>query len=185
MSTFLSRRIAHRKAEVTQQLIVFRIQQEQFALPIQVAHRVIPMGQIYGATRGSGVSLFHYQDQEILVIDVKRRIFGDEPNQNLLPGSSTSQVLQQQPHLLIVQTVQSGLIGIPLDSLPTLRRVPMSAFAPLPPAYLVEGNVRCVNAVVVSTHEGESPIFLLDLEQVFQSESFLLSGASPNTQQPE
>ncbi|NJR61658.1 MAG: hypothetical protein HC769_24180 [Cyanobacteria bacterium CRU_2_1] len=76
MSSFLSRRAANRRAVVTHKMIAFRIQQEWFALPIQAAQRVIPMGQVYGISCQSEISLTRYQDKDIIVIDAERRIFG-------------------------------------------------------------------------------------------------------------
>jgi chemotaxis signal transduction protein len=182
MATFVSRRAASRRAEPTQQLIAFRIQQEWFALPIQVAHRVIPLEQLYGAAQGGEVSLTHYQDREISVIDVSRRIFGQPPRQNLLPGFASGEPLQppletqvQPRSLLIIQCAQVELIGIPLDSPPMLHRVPKSAFAPLPAAYLLEGKIRCVSALVTVSSD-RPPLFFLNLDQLFQAESHLLTG---------
>ncbi|NJR61659.1 MAG: hypothetical protein HC769_24185 [Cyanobacteria bacterium CRU_2_1] len=74
--------------------------------------------------------------------------------------------------MLIVQNPQGELIGIPLDSAPSLRRVPRSAFAPLPPTYLTEGGVRCVSALIVLNPK-EAPLFLLNLDQLLQSRSTL------------
>jgi purine-binding chemotaxis protein CheW len=53
-SPLTSRRSTTRKVEATQQLIVFRLSQERFALPIRAVQKVIPMGNIYGAPGEQG-----------------------------------------------------------------------------------------------------------------------------------
>jgi chemotaxis signal transduction protein len=136
---------------------VFRIRQDWFALPIQFAQRVIPLGLVYGAPQG-GVSLTRYQDQEIPVIDVEYRVFG---------GVEDRPVFNIQRHLMIVQDAQGAPVGIPFEAQPTLRRVAKSAFAPVPAVYLAEGNIQCVSALI-QVAEDEPPLFLLDLDQLLQ-----------------
>lgn len=179
------RRITPRPVQGTQQLIVFNIRHETFALPIQFAYRVIPMGAIYGAHESGGIGLTRYNNQDVLVIDAARRIFGESSSQPLLPATSNepqtqSQAKSQSPssaeqpsppenyalrHLLIIQVSPTELIGIPLDTPPNLRRVPDSAFAPIPAAYLTQSKMRCVSALVISA-ENESPTFLLNPNQL-------------------
>ncbi|HEY9644267.1 MAG TPA: chemotaxis protein CheW [Coleofasciculaceae cyanobacterium] len=198
MTSSLSRRSVKRRAEATQKLIVFSIQQEWFTLPIQAAEKVIVLDQVYGSPDGQGLRFTHYQDQEILVIDAKQRIFGSQPpqlanqssiasqasdaNPQLLPGTSatgTSATGAPAPttaeslnYLLIVRDAHGELMGLPLESQPTLRQVPISAFKPLPPAYLAEGKIRCISALVISTG-AQPPLLLLNLDQLlyFQTRS--------------
>jgi chemotaxis signal transduction protein len=135
----ISRRIANRRAEPLQKLIAFQIRQVGFALPIQLARKVVPLGVVYGAPIG-GLSLTRYQNLEIPVIDATFRLFGESDRANETP--------HDQRHLLIVLDARSEPMGIPLDAPPTLRRAPRSAFAPIPAAYLATGNIRCVSALV-------------------------------------
>jgi chemotaxis signal transduction protein len=166
------------RRETTQQLIVFRIRQDWFALPIRAAYRVIPLGQVYGIQ--GDVGLTRYQDRDVSVIDIQRRIFGDGPpdDRPSLPASSsdslsgsTNHLISRsiekdtQGHLLLLQSAEGELIGIPLNEFPSLRRVPESAFTPVPQTYLAEGGIRCVSALITSAH-AESPIFLLNLNQL-------------------
>ncbi|MBW4468990.1 MAG: chemotaxis protein CheW [Stenomitos rutilans HA7619-LM2] len=168
-----SQRLRARKAEVTHQLIVFRLRQEWFALPIHVAQKVIPLGKLYGAGNGTDVSLALYQDREIPVLDIQRRIFGTG-SQPLLPGKAASshptnhaELSPATPLLLLVQTSAETTIGFPLDTQPSLRRVPESAFVPLSPTYLAGGQVRCAKCLIVLDSE-QPPIFLLNLDQLLQ-----------------
>jgi chemotaxis signal transduction protein len=156
----ISQKLANRRAEPLQKLIVFRIRREWFAVPIQFAQKVVPLGLVYGAPQG-GISLTRYQDQELPVIDVEQRIFGQRGD---------SSVPAEQRHLMIVddrQGSQGSLVGIPLDSPPTLRRVTKAAFSPIPTVYLAEGCIQCVSALIRGS-ESEPPFFLLDLDQLLQ-----------------
>jgi chemotaxis signal transduction protein len=166
----ISRRIANRRAEPLQKLIAFQIQQVGLALPIQLARKVIPLGVVYGAPIG-GLSLTRYQNLEIPVIDAAFRLFGARE-------AIETQLPDDQRHLLIVLDSQSQPMGIPLDTPPALRRVPRSAFAPIPAAYLATGNIRCVSALV-HVAEDEPPLFLLDLGQLLQGRALAGGAATP------
>lgn len=173
------RRTKTRRSEPTQQLIVFRILQEWFALPIRAAYKVIPIGQVYGIYRG-GVGLMRYQERDVLVIDVQQRIFAESVHPPMLEGiASSNDAETTSPHyLLLIQSIQGELIGIPLDTFPCLRRVPESAFAPVPPLYLAEGRVRCVSALI--TFADEPPTFLLNLSQLVENKTGLPAVTEPS-----
>ncbi|MCU0565378.1 MAG: hypothetical protein MUF49_02130 [Oculatellaceae cyanobacterium Prado106] len=192
----MPKRLAKRRAEALQPLIVFQMRQESFALLIQCAQKVIPLGTVYGTPEG-GIRLTRYQNREIPVIDIESRIFTTpRPNPVQLEASRISPTdtngymngytngytnggrnestvdavdVLPQPHLLIVDNLQGDPIGIPLPSPPTLRRVPIAAFAPLPALYLSNSPIRCISALV-HTNETEPPFFLLNLDQICQGQ---------------
>lgn len=173
MSISHSRRMALRHAENTQQLIVFRVLQAWFALPIQIAYKVISLERICRTPQHGGVGLTYYQHQEVLILDLQHRIFGEQPSP-LLPGSDQPSA-EELPetysrHLLLIQTVQGDLIGLPLNVPPVLRRVPKSAFAPVSSDFLAQGNMRCVSALVVPSND-EPPIFLLNPHHLIQGQA--------------
>jgi chemotaxis signal transduction protein len=188
-SPLATRRSNRPKSVATQQLIVFRLQNEGFALPIRVVQKVIPMGKTYGVPGRGGVSLTLYQDRELIVIDVGRRIFKgralhDSLKSNLLgdaslapaeiPAEPSEHPLtnEVQRFLLIVQSSSGQLVGVPIEEPPSLQRVPESAFAPLSASYLSEGNLRCVSALIKPNND-EQPLFLLNPDQLVQSEPAL------------
>jgi chemotaxis signal transduction protein len=178
-SPLTSRRSTARKAEATQQLIVFRLRNESFALPIRASLKVIPMGKIYGTLQITGVGLTLYQDQELLVIDVEQRIFKGSFTQNSLPMGGTSELLPPSSttegrYLLIVQSSSRKLVGLPLFDPPSLQRVPESAFAPLTSDYLSQGNIRCISALIIQPND-QPPLFLLNPDQLVQPQSALPS----------
>ncbi|MBD3881031.1 chemotaxis protein CheW [Phormidium tenue FACHB-886] len=183
MSSALSYRLANRRVEATQKLIVFYIQQEWFALPIQAAERVLEVEQVYGAPTGNGLQFTHYRDREILVIDAAQRIFGNQNAEaeqfssgDTLPRLQASSHTAAQPlprpsFLLILQNgtqnVTQERVGIPLYTPPSLQQVPLSAFKPLPSAYLAEGAIQCVSALVVVADQ--PPMFLLNPDLLLQT----------------
>ncbi|NJN85964.1 MAG: hypothetical protein HC881_06185 [Leptolyngbyaceae cyanobacterium SL_7_1] len=194
MTLLTSRRNTHRQTEASQLFVVFPIQLEWFALPIPMVQKVVPLTQIYGTSPETDMGLTHCQDQEIVVIDAGRRIFGRSHAQKLLPTANDSNDSKEQdgngaidplhtngsqlgtptpadstvqPYLLILQTPLEHPLGIPLSALPMLRRVSASAFAPLPPVYAVQGSIRCVNALI-NLEADRPPIFLIDLDQLLQ-----------------
>ena len=177
-SPLTSRRSTRRHTVRSQQLIVFRVRNEGFALPIWSVQKVIPMGKIYGAPQGTGVSLTLYQDQELIVIDAELRIFREAPSfcasSSALTQSSTFPMNDTQKgcYLLIVQSSQVKQVGLPIEEPPSLLRVPESAFAPLTKDYLSEGNIRCVSALIKLNND-EAPLFLLNPDQLVQPQQAL------------
>lgn len=184
-SPLTSRRSTRRQAVATQQVIVFRLIDQGFALPIRAVQRVILMGNVYGAPQGGGVSLTLYQDQELLVIDPRHRIFKGTPSQD---SSETAAVLPmvdlpvapfahekthtEQRYLLIVQSSKGKLVGLPIEEPPTLQRVPESVFSPLLSDYISEGNIRCVSALIIQNQD-QPPLFLLNPDQLVQPQPTL------------
>lgn len=160
-------------AIATQKLIVFRLRQEQFALPIQFAYRVVEMGQVYGAQSESSVGLMVYQGRELLVLDIDRLVYASPPPLRPQLPSTTAEQHKRTTHflspqcLLILKTTQGNLVGLPLPSQPELQRVPESAFVPVPANYLAQGHIRCISALVVVDPTSD-PLFLLNLNQLIQ-----------------
>ncbi|WP_225913953.1 hybrid sensor histidine kinase/response regulator [Leptolyngbya ohadii] len=62
------------------------------------------------------------------------------------------------------------------------RQLARSAFAPIPPTYLVESGIRCVSALVKPS-ETEPPLFFLNLEQLLSVRS-LPATSPPNVHLP-
>jgi len=182
-SPLASRRSAARKAEPTQQLIVFHLRNEGFALPIRAVQKVIPMGSVYGSAQETGVGLTLYQEQELLVINIEHRIFKTTlaldaaPNdaQSLESQSSDFPTVAGIPmgrYLMLVQSSSRKLVGVPLFSPPILQRIPESAFAPLTSDYMTYGHIRCVSAMIMQGPD-KSPLFLLNPDQLIQPQQAL------------
>jgi chemotaxis signal transduction protein len=173
ISPVKSRRGATRQTEKTEQLITFRLHQEWFAVPIETVQKVIQMGKIYGDPQGTGVSLTNYQGQEILVIDVARRIFQKTflKTQSEQPILTTGAIAGVRL-MLLLQSARGEVVGLPIDSTPVMQRVPQSAYLPIPESYISQGNVRCISSTSIQLGD-RSTLFLLDVKQLFDSQNLV------------
>jgi chemotaxis signal transduction protein len=187
-SPLRSRRLAARQTEVTRRLITFKLGTEIFALPLDDVQKVTTLERLYGDPHGTGVSLTTYQGRELVVIDVGQRIFGQLPQ--VLPPSQSKQgltIASQQStevvrYLLILRSDltansdiksivgtdthrQQRLVGLPIDSPPSIQSIPVSAFQPLPDLYRKNSNIHCVSTLSIDLPDRPS-IFLLDLASI-------------------
>jgi purine-binding chemotaxis protein CheW len=173
ISSVRSRRGVNRPVETTEQLIAFKLRGEWFALSLAAVQKVIPLGAVHGDPNNTGISLTLHQGEEIVVVDVGHRIF-KETTQALAsrPGKTASSstqanpsTSQQQRCLVLIQNSAGEVVGVPIDSQPSIRRVPQSSFSPLPSAYLNRGNIHCVSSMIADDG-GRQPLFLLDPERL-------------------
>jgi len=158
--------------------LVFSLRQEQFALPLPVVQQVVPVDRLYGNPSGAAMGFALTQGREIPVIPIHQRIFGAVwQAEERGDRSELSVPTQTASYLVLVQNLYSETVGLPLPCLPTLRRVPKSAFKPLSATYQSEGDIRCVAGLVVLAPE-EPPIFLLSLTLLLEPKAALLPGTS-------
>jgi chemotaxis signal transduction protein len=179
-SPLRSRRLAAQQVEATQRLITFKLGEEMFALPMDGVHKVTKLDRLYGDPGGTGVSLTTYQGRELVVIDVGHRIFGKAPQ--VLPPSPKKGSGMVDPtrssdlvrYLLILQsapsdgTTEQRLVGLPIDSPPTIQSIQASAFQPLPEIYRQSSNIHCVSSFSIDMPDRPS-IFLLDVATIVGS----------------
>jgi chemotaxis signal transduction protein len=166
------------QTEVTQRLITFQLRQETFALQLDLVHKVITLdalgtrsGQrLYGDPNRTGVSLTTYQGRELVVIDVGHQIFGtgaSATKQESISTVITQPNTKKIGYLLILQPEPDRLVGLPIDSAPSIQSVQLSAFKPLPEIYQQHSNIRCVSAMSIDLPDRPS-IFLLDVTTLSQ-----------------
>jgi chemotaxis signal transduction protein len=179
-SPLRSRRLAAQQVEATQRLITFKLGEETFALPLDGVHKVTKLDRLYGDPGGTGVSLTTYQGRELVVIDVGHRIFGKAPQ--VLPpdrkkGSGIVESKKNSDavrYLLILQSTgataehEQRLVGLPIDSPPTIQSIQASAFGPLPEIYRQSSNIHCVSSFSIDMPDRPS-IFLLDVAAIVGS----------------
>ncbi|CCQ50013.1 Positive regulator of CheA protein activity (CheW) [Crocosphaera watsonii WH 8502] len=92
------------------------------------------------------------------MIDVAQRIFGVTDIGNNQPNNEVR-------FLLILKNRDNDILGLPIDSHPSIIRVPKSAFIPLPDIYLTQGNIHCISSTIIKV-ENQSPYFVLDINQL-------------------
>ena len=158
-SSRLARRLASKKQEKKQQLITFLLGKEQFSIPIDFVDKVTTLDKVYGDPQQKCVSLTNYQGRELIVIDVAQRIFGVTDIGNNQPNNEVR-------FLLILKNRDNDILGLPIDSHPSIIRVPKSAFIPLPDIYLTQGNIHCISSTIIKV-ENQSPYFVLDINQLW------------------
>ena len=168
-SPLRSRRLAAQQTEATQRLITFKLCQETFAVKLASVHKVTTLDRLYGDPSGTGVSLTTYQNRELVVIDVGHRIFGK--TQQLVPPQAKridapeSNLNPLVRFLLILQPEPNRLVGLPIDSPPSIQSIQISAFQPLPDIYRQHGNIHCVSSLSIKLRDRPS-IFLLDVDSL-------------------
>jgi purine-binding chemotaxis protein CheW len=163
LSPLRSKHLRRQNTEVkTRQIVAFQLKQEWFGLPIEAVERVVELGDRYGKSDDSGVSLTIYRGQEMVVVDMGARLFKTPQPTEIFPGGQPASLL------LVLQTAGDSLMGIPIDTPPVLRRMPESAFSPLPTTYAINGDLQCVGTLAIQA-EGQPPIFVIDPDHLLQS----------------
>jgi chemotaxis signal transduction protein len=182
-SPLRSRRLAAQQAESRQRIITFQLRQETFALPLDRMHKVTTIDRLYGDANGTGVSLTTYQGRELVAIDVGQRIFGNAPTvlpplssqpKSTVTANSTRQIEDAQStdnlvrYLLILQCEDGNLVGMPIDSPPSIQSIAASAFHPLPAIYQQHSKIHCVSSLSIDLPDRPS-IFLLDATLILKN----------------
>jgi chemotaxis signal transduction protein len=170
-SPLRSRRLAARdRVEQTQRLITFKLDTETFAIPLDRVYKVTTFDRSYGDPNATGVSLTTYQGRELVVVDVGHRIFGRAAQ--ILPSSpkptlsnSANIDLQVAKYLLVLQPEPDRLVGLPIDSPPSIQSLSVSAFQPLPELYRQHSQIHCVSGFAIATADLPA-IFLLDIAAI-------------------
>lgn len=170
LSTRKSRRLRPHQSETIQQVIVFQIQREWFALPIFVVKKVVPKSDTHGDYHSSGAGLTVYEGRELLVLDISQQVFGSIG----MPPQPVH--FEQQPtdrgYLLIIRDRQGELVGLPVASAPTVQRIVQSDIVPLPAYYAARVNIQCVSGLIIQS-DNQSILFLLNPDQILQSQLLL------------
>ncbi|MEL6229722.1 MAG: chemotaxis protein CheW [Cyanobacteria bacterium J06627_3] len=179
VSPLKSRRFRNNKGETTQQVIVFQLQREWFALPIFAVNKVVPKSDTQGDYLNSGAGLTVHEGKELLVLDIGHQVFGNignsihSPEASSAPQSSSSGVEHpEHGYLLIIRNHQGDLAGLPVASSPTVRRFSESAIVPLPSNYAARVNIQCVSGLIVQA-ENQPILFLLNPDQLLHSQPLL------------
>lgn len=171
-SSLRYRNTAQASLEASEQLITFCLQSEWFALPINTIEKVIILPSIHGDPNNTGISITNYEGRELLVLDVSLRLFGKSTTSVRQENNLKTHSFKNQRYLIIVKTKTEELVGIPINSSPVIRRVPKSAFIPLPDIYLKQGNIQCLSSTMLQLAD-EAPIFIIEAEQLLRPEAIL------------
>ncbi len=157
MKTNLSlrfRRFSSQIKEVFQHFIVFSLNHNWFAFPIDIVVKVIASDKVYAHSQGIGLTT--YQNQEILVINLAELL----EEIDLTSAFSSCQV----PYLIIIQ-LEETIVGLSLNCSPKVYRVAESNLISLPSIYLSTRNLSYLRGQVIKIPDHD-PILILEAQNL-------------------
>ncbi|MDJ0635968.1 MAG: chemotaxis protein CheW [Xenococcaceae cyanobacterium MO_188.B29] len=134
-------------------VLVFEMANHFFALPISVIFKVINCPSVTNSA-DSSLGIADFEGQTVTVVNLA---------QKLLPQNSTTESLPKR-FLILSQTRQGELCGIPISKPPALLELPVDNIRPLPL------SARQIDSLSIATHvatlpkaEGDLKVFLLGM----------------------
>ena len=136
------------------QLIVFRIGDEEFGIPIGAVQEIIKVGTITPIPDSPDFikGLINVRGEIVAIIDVRARFFLTE--------------LEETPRHIVIAKSNENFFGLLVDEVIEVLRIEESDIK-LPPKLMTKLNEEYVQGVI--THDGRL-IMLLDVEQVFSED---------------
>ncbi len=116
------------------------------ALPIGSVYKVLKQTAIYGSGL-YGVGLAHLDDRELTVVDLHRQILH-------------THAPIQGGYIIVAQTPQGDLYGIPIEKVPSLLDIPAATLRPLPESYRCADTLNIASHVAVVPQETGEPLTL-------------------------
>jgi chemotaxis signal transduction protein len=148
-------------------LITFQLRHQGFCLPLTAARRVIVRP---GHDPSLRLGLAQIDQTTIPLVDIASRIYQPAPAlpqaEVALPHTVEQLPAQPAQTILVIDSPRLGLLGLLIDGTPSLKRVPPSAFTPVPASYPTLHRLRGIHTLVAAA-ANEPPLFLLDLEALF------------------
>lgn len=138
----------------TIKVLVFNINNLNLGVRIETVYKVLNATQIY--RRGNNwVGIAHIGDREVTVLDLHQRLFAeDKTNEN--PADR---------YLIVIQNKQNELYGIPVETVPALIDLPVSAIRVLPESFRQADSLGIASHVAVLTEADNSiTLFMLDID---------------------
>ncbi|MBE9139479.1 chemotaxis protein CheW [Nodosilinea sp. LEGE 07088] len=144
-------------------LIAFQLRHNWFCLPLTVARRVIPCSAQNPALE-LGFTQLH--NEPVPLVDIAERVYQPAPLLlgNLEPPRALSSLPTQT--IVVVDSPKWGLLGLLVDSTPSLKRARQSNFSPVPAAYLMINHLQGINTLITLS-ETEPPLFFLEVDTFF------------------
>lgn len=145
-----------RSTDVVLQLVTFSLLSEKFGVPILDVQEIIRMTEITPVPQAPGFveGVINLRGQIIPVVDLRKR-FGLQAND------------QDSNTRIVVIEVHSNVLGLIVDSVSEVLRIPHDTVAP-PPA-LVANSIGAEYIKGISHYQDEM-IILIDLKRVFSSD---------------
>jgi len=126
----------------------------KLALPLDTVSKILNKTPVYGMGL-NGVGVAHVGDHEVTVVDLHQQLF----------RSSTINESSQAVYLIISQSRQGELYGIPVTAVPVLMEVPSSSIRVLPKSYRRADILRSATHVChIPQEEAPLTIFMVDVD---------------------
>lgn len=140
---------SHRNSADFEKVVVFGMGNVNLALPSDAVYKVTNQTAVSG-TGLSGVGIAHIGDRQVTIIELHRRFFAPKGK-----------------YLIVVESKQGELFGIPVAAVPTLMDIPKARIQALPESYR-HADMLAIASHVCYIPQEETPltIFLLDVEQL-------------------
>ncbi len=143
-----------REAVPSLKILVFRMGDVKLALPLDTVSKILNKTPVYGMGL-NGVGVAHVGDREVTVVDLHQQLF----------RSSTINESSQAIYLIISQSRQGELYGIPVTAVPVLMEVPSSSIRVLPKSYRRADILRSATHVChIPQEEAPLTIFMVDVD---------------------
>ncbi|BBC24394.1 chemotaxis protein CheW [Pseudanabaena sp. ABRG5-3] len=140
------------KKEETLKFLIFSMGDLNLAMGIDSVVRIIPLPKIY-RSGDKLLGIIIYEDQEIVVIDLYKKIYGQEAN--IMKG-----------FLVIFGGIRS-LYGITIATLPNVQDVALSSLQAIPADYRDRDTLGIASHMMqipIKKFEEPQTVFLLDAE---------------------
>ncbi len=146
--------------EETLKSIVFKIGDYFCALPIDAVLQVTETPSEL-QSHIKGLSLVMHENRTIMLLNLHQKL-----SYQLQSGESFT-----AEFLILTQTRQGELCGIPVDTLPNMMELPMDGIQPLPRVYRqtnIYNLARFVSFVQFEENQQKQAIYLLDVDEALQ-----------------
>lgn len=147
-----------------QQVVVFDLADERFGIGIHSVREIIRFQAITRTPDAPAAvaGVINLRGSVIPVVDLRHRL------------NVSKRPIQEDTRILVTET-SSGLVGVIVDAVAEVLRLPASAIEP-PPAGILHGSNEYVRGIV---HQSDSLTILLDLEGALSPDSLSRAGTRP------
>ncbi|MFM7887654.1 MAG: chemotaxis protein CheW [Pseudanabaena sp.] len=148
--------LSSQKKQEMLKLLIFSMGNLNLAMRIDTVIRIIPLPKIH-RSGNKLLGIATYEDQEVLVIDLYKRIYGQDSRLN--------------KGFLVIFAGVRNLYGITIASLPNVQDVPVNSLQPVPLEYRARdtlGIASHIMQVPLKKSEELQTVFLLDTELLLE-----------------
>lgn len=159
--------LSNKKKEETRKFMIFTMGNLNFALAIDDVVRIIPMPKIH-RSGDKLLGIATYENQEVLVVDLYKHIYGQEIDQKT--DQKSDQKISITKGFLVIFSKRTGLYGITIAILPNVEDVPVQSVQPLPAEYRDRDTLGIASHMMQTSIKKSEPqtVFLLDTELLLQ-----------------